>query len=310
VRLPFPAVLGFALFAAGSLAAEPPADLKPEAKFLPDDCQMVGVIRVEQLLSSDAFRLLEKESPLIARQQKAMAANLPLPLDQIDRIVLGGPVTGEGEGLFVVHTRMNIDPDKVIWSKTSFDMPSIVKVGTYELHHRRNESYCIVAPKLLVFGKESALRVVLARNREPTFSAALDGALKEADLKATVAFALDVAGVRTARRGDPVPFIPGLQMALTERAADSLALTLKFGPAVEVRAIAVPAAGYDKGATVLKDEATRFAEFHRTNLKGLMAADDVVDIFKLNIVAEPKRVTASTQFGAAPLVRLLKRLAE
>ncbi len=309
MRIPFAAALGFVLVAAGPLPAEPPAALKPEAKFLPDNCQMVGVVRVEQLLTSDAFRLLEKESPLIARQQKAIAANLPLPLDQIDRIVLGGPVTGEGEGVFVVHTRKKIVPENVVWSKTGFDLPSTVKVGNYELHRRRNESYSIVADDLLVVGKELALRLVLTRDREPMFSAGLDAALKEADLSVTVAFALDVASVRVARRGDPVPFIPGLQMALAERAADGLTLTAKFGKAVEVRAIAVPSAAFDKSVTVLKDEVTRFAEFHRMTLKGSVA-DDVLDIFKLNVAAEPKRVTASTQFGAAPLARLLNELAK
>jgi hypothetical protein len=288
-------------------AAEPPADLKPEAKFLPDDCQMVAVVRVEQLLASEAFKALEKESPLVARQRKVFAANMPLPLEQIDRIVLGGPVTGEGEGLFVIHTRKKIDRRDVVWGHTAFDLPSPTKVGAFELNRRRNESYSIVAPDLLVFGKESVVRAALLRNQEPQFSAALDGALKEADPSATVVFALDVIGVHKSRRGSAVPFIPGLQMVAAEEAAISLVLTAKLGDTIEVKASALPS--LEKNAvTTLRNEAKGFGEFHQTTLKDRGAAGDVVDIFKLNVVAEEKRVTASTRFGGAALARLLNQL--
>ena len=209
MRVPFRVVFGFTLLAAGRSAAEMPTALQPEAKFLPDNCQMVGVVRVAELIGSDAYKLLEKESSLVARQQKAIAGELPLALDQIDHIVLGGTVTGEGEGLFVVHTRKPIVAKEIVWANTGFDLPVALKVGKYEMQRRRTESYCVVAPDVLVFGKDTALHAVLSRDREPTFSTFLEAALKEADLKATVAFALDVSSVRSAGAVTRSPSSPG-----------------------------------------------------------------------------------------------------
>jgi hypothetical protein len=314
VRIIASAVVAFAVLVAGHsvVAAEPPTAIAAEAKFLPDNCQLLGVVRVEQLLKSPAFQLLVKEAPLVAREEKAIAANLPLPLDQIDRIVLGGGVMGEEEGLFVIRTRATILPETVAWSTSRVDPPKKVKVGKddkYDLYQRRHESYCVVGENLLVFGKESALRAVLARDAAPALSAHLATALKDADLMATVAFALDVESVRNKRRSEPAPFIPGLQVARVEAATDSLALTVKFGDQIEVSAVARATAA-DKSEK-LTDEAKAFAAFHQTSLKRDRGVpDEVLDIFKFNVAVEGKRVTASTKCTAAAVVRLLKSLSQ
>ncbi len=86
-------------------AEPPPAGLGEEAKYLPNDCQIVGVVRVEQLLGSAAYQQLKKESQQVAKQEEAIAHTLPLPLEQIKQIVFGGGGTGQSEGLFVVRTR-------------------------------------------------------------------------------------------------------------------------------------------------------------------------------------------------------------
>jgi hypothetical protein len=314
VRIIAFAVVAFAVLVAGRsvTAAEPPAAIAAEAKFLPDNCQLLGVVRVEQLLKSPAFQLLSKEAPLVAREQKAIAANLPLPLDQIDRIVLGGGVAGEDEGLFVIRTRATILPETVSWSASRIDPPKKVKVGKYDMYQRRHESYCVVGENLLVIGKESALRAVLARDAAPGLSAHLAAALKDAaaDPMATVALALDVESVRNKRRGEPAPFIPGLQLARAEAAADSLALTVKVGDRIEVSAVARAAAA-DKSEEGLTVEVKAFAAFHQTTLKRDRGApDEVLDIFKFNVAVEGKRVTASTKCTAAAVVRLLKALSQ
>ena len=292
-------------------AAEAPNALAPEAKYLPDNCQMVGVVRVAQLLGSPAYQQFKKASPQCAKQEATIAGNMPLPLDQIDRIVFGGGVTGGGEdeGLWVVHARTKIDPEHVIWAKTRFDLPAKEKVGKYEVHTRRTESYCIVGDDLLVFGRLNLLRAVLERDKAPTFSSALDAALKDTDLTATVAFTLDVTAIRSKRRGETLPFIPGLQMVRAEAATNGLALMAKFGEQIEVSATALAAT--DAGATTLKQEAGHFADFQSKVLKeDRNAPDDVLDIFKFNVTAEGKRVTVSTKFGAASAATLLKLLVQ
>src|SRR5262249_32066237 len=146
-------VLGLALPAAAPAA--PPAAIAAEVTFLPDYYQLIGVVRVEQLLGSAAYKQL-RTAAQVEKDEKAIAENPPLPLDQIDQLVLGGVVTGTGEGLFVIRARTKIEPKQVKWATSRFDAPVVVKVGKYEMYRRRSESYCIV-DNLLVFGKESML---------------------------------------------------------------------------------------------------------------------------------------------------------
>ncbi len=292
-------------------AAEAPADLNPEAKFLPDNSQSVGIVRVKELLGSPAYQQFKKAAPQAAMQEATVAGYFPMPLDQIDRIVFAGGVTGAGEdeGLWVVHARAKIVPEKVLWATTRYDLPVKEKVGKYEMYARRTESYAIVADDLLVFGKAPLLRSVLQRDRTAVTSSALEAVLKDADLTATVVFALDVAAVRAKRRGEALPFIPGLQIGRAEGATNGLALTAKLGEQIEIAVTALAAT--DEGVVKLKDEATRFAEYQKTVLKQERnAPEDVLAIFKFNVAAEGKQVTVSTRFGPAPLAELLKLLAQ
>ncbi len=197
----------------------------------------------------------------------------------------------------------------MVWSKSRVDPYTKVMVGKHELYRRHSESYCLVGANLLVFGQETALRAVLVREEAPRFSTALAGALKDADLSATIVFAFDVADIREKRRGDAVPFIPGMHMVKAEEATESLALTAKFGEAIEVYATA-QASATNGSETTLKDEAARFAAFHTTILKNKRNAPaNVLAIFNLNIGSEKKRVTATSRFGAASFAHLLKLLA-
>ena len=313
------AVFGlFALVVAAhpAAAAKPPDLIAAEAKYLPDHCQMVGIVRVKQILESPAYKQLRKESPMVRNQEKALADNMPLPLEQIEQIVFGGAVTGDEEGLFVVRTRKKIDAADVVWSKNRVDPPIKQLVHKSMMYRRRSESYCLVAEDLLLFGRASAIEAVLERAAPTDFSAALDKALTAADLTATVVFALDVPAIHKKRVGGPVPFIPGLNMKLAEALTEGLALTAKFGEMIEVSATAhaminLPAKflTVEGAATYLGAEADRFAKFHRTALKDERnASEDVLGMFNFNIAADGKRATASTRFAAPAFAQLLKLL--
>jgi hypothetical protein len=298
-------VLGLALPAAAPGA--PPAAIAAEGMFLPDYCQLVGVVRVEQLLGSAAYKQL-RTAAQVEKDEKAIAENLPLPLDQIDQLVLGGVVTGAGEGLFVIRARTRIKPEQVKWVNSRFDAPVMVKVGKYDMYRRRSESYCIV-DNLLVFGKESILRSVLERNEAPLFSKSLTAELANADMTATACFVLDVADIRTRRQREVLPFIPGLHMLSLEDATDSLTLTAKVGDQIELSASAL--AGPDKDtAGKLKGEAEQFTTFHKKTLEIKSAPPAVLDIFKFTPVVQDKRVTVSTRFGGEVGAKLLYLLAK
>ena len=298
-------VLGLALPAAAPAA--PPAAIAAEAMFLPDYCQLIGVVRVEQLLGSAAYKQL-RSAAQVEKDEKAIAENLPLPLDQIDQLVLGGVVTGTGEGLFVIRARGKIKPEQVKWASSRFDAPVMVKVGKHDMYKRRSESYCIV-DNLLVFGKESMLRSVLERSEAPLFSKALTAELAKADMTATACFVLDVADIRVRRQREVLPFIPGLHMVSLEDATDSLTLTAKVGDQIELSASAL--AGPDKEAVgKLKGEAEQFTTFHKKILEIKSAPPAVLDIFKFTPVVQDKRVTVSTRFGGEAAARLLNLLAK
>src|SRR4051794_6405311 len=112
----YAAVLVLVGAVASAPAAELPAALAPEAKFLPDNSRMVGIVRVKELLGSPAYLQFKKAAPQCAMQEATIAGNLPLPLDQIDRLVFAGGVIGGGEdeGLWVVRTRSALVPKNVL----------------------------------------------------------------------------------------------------------------------------------------------------------------------------------------------------
>jgi hypothetical protein len=309
-------VLGLALPAAAPAA--PPAAIAAESVFLPDLCQLVGVVRVEQLLGSAAYKQL-RTAAQVEKDEKAIADNLPLPLDQIDQLVLGGVVTGSGEGIFVIRARTKIKPEQVKWATSRFDAPVVVKVGKYDMYRRRSESYCIV-DNLLVFGKESALRKVLERTEATYFTKALAAELANADMTATACFVLDVADIRTRRQREVLPFIPGLHMVSLEDATDVLTLTAKVGDTIELSASALAAVPRDPVADLpkvvkqhmdlLKSEVSQFTTFHQKTLEIKSAPPAVLDIFKFMPVVQDKRVSVSTRFGGDAGAKLLYLLAK
>ena len=285
-------------------SAEPPADLR----YLPSNCQMVGVIHVEKLLASPAFKLLQKEVPAVAVRTPKAPTSLPLPLDAIDSVLFGGVATGAtGEGVFVFRTRKPIKPGDVVWASNNVNRPAPVKVGKFTMYQRRGDSYCLAGENLLVVGEAKVLHAILEREKMPTLSKTLETALPDVDWSATVACVLDMRDIRGKRIGAP-PFIPGLDLPAAEGLMEALIVSLKSDDEMN---LAVTAIANDKaGAAALKGHVERFATFARKALENpeVNAPQEVVNLFKLATNIEGTRVTVTARLPAEPLARLLNIL--
>jgi hypothetical protein len=295
------------ILAAPSPAQDLPQDIREEARFLPDGCQLVGVVKMKNLIESKAYKQLKAQQS-IRRVERAVAHELPLPLNAIDRVVFGGIATEDGQrGVFVFRTTKDITEADVLWSKDSADPPIPEKVGNFTIQLRRSTSYILVDATTLVVGDDAVLKSVATRKGAPVFSAPLKDAIKEIGRGgATIALAIDVNDVRARQRGKAQPFIPGLDLDDAEARAENLALSLTFGDDVQLEVSAYAADALR--AAELKVIAEKFSKYGMSAMKKRGEPAAVIDLFSFTPVIMGARCSISKKLPAEPLAELIELL--
>lgn len=210
------------------LAGVPLAAAAPKATdplmYLPKDCIFVVSVRAADLLASDGWKELTKEIPDVNKGLDEMEGHLGLARANVSRIIFGVPDVDtkakwdERPGpviLIPTAQAVNADGIKALQKQkrskgaklrefravkagkyTLYEGPSLKftfsskeKPGEEHVYDGRGESFCIVADKLVIYGKARDLKAVLERDKMPELSKELQAALKEADMSKTIGFA-------------------------------------------------------------------------------------------------------------------------
>jgi len=246
-------------------AADNPAD---DLKFMPADSNLLMVIQMEKLITSDSFKKLRKEIPMMDKEfDESFRKHYVIDVGNVQRMVLGGNVKNEPVGVFQLKTAVTAD---VLKKGGNFKNFKEEKVGTFTLYvpdqefrdQEHREALCLVNDKTLVHGRVKDLRPVLERNKKPEFSAGMQAALKEIDPAATVNYAVDLKALLGAEKP---PMVPGVDFNKVADNASGALLAIKIGKDVEFRGVAV--CKDEAGAKEAKKQADALLAFFGDQLK-------------------------------------------
>jgi hypothetical protein len=192
------------------IAGGPP----PEYKYLPDNCQMVAVVNLEEILESDAYKQAKKEVP---EMEKSINDDkqFGISASNIVRIVAGGNFEGKegGDGVVVLRTKSAVKASD-IESKKAPTKYKQIKEGDYTIYHADGQfgadAFCVADDKTVLIGKKDTLVKVLRRDKKPEFSEGLKNAMKQVSFKKSVALAVDVKSLQSkmpkSNPGEPFDF--------------------------------------------------------------------------------------------------------
>jgi hypothetical protein len=164
-----------------------------ELVYMPNNCEYVAVAKIDELIKSDAFKQVENEVPQF---KQAMAVGdaekeIGLPLSNVERLVIGGPLSNRDEPVVAVRTKQAVKAEDLT-AKIKGKTFTPAKEGSYTIYETggvHGQAFCVVKKNLVLFGSGPALRVVLRRDKKPEMSDNLKAALKELDFKQTVTVA-------------------------------------------------------------------------------------------------------------------------
>jgi hypothetical protein len=164
-----------------------------ELTYMPNNCEILASIRVDQLLASDAYKQVEREVPQLKQAIAGGEAEkeIGLQLSNIERVVVGGTMGNREQPIVAVRTKQAVKADDLV-AKIKGKSFTNKKVGSYTLYEAGADGFCVVSNKLVLFGPSGGVQAVLSRNKKPTFSAGLSAAMKEADFSKTIAVAVAV----------------------------------------------------------------------------------------------------------------------
>jgi hypothetical protein len=172
-----------------------------ELKYMPDNCQMLASVRVEQILKSDAYAELKREVPE-AEELLKKEPKLLLPLDDIAVISMGLSFKDADNAIVVIQTKSAVSAAD-IKSHRKNESYKEVQVGRYTLYEGNSEAFCIAESKLVVFGKAAAVRKVLERDKKPELSEGMKAAIKQVDFSKSMVVAINTKGVELPKSSDP-----------------------------------------------------------------------------------------------------------
>ncbi len=280
--------------------------LGDELTYMPGDSEILASVRLDQLLTSNAYKQVEKELPPQVKQMisSAKAQNeIGLQLSNVDRIVVGGAMDSKNQFVVAVRTKQPVKAEDMV-NQIKGKKFTGTKVGSYTLYETASEGgegFCVANKKLVLFGPNKSLRDVLQRNKKPTFSAGLSAAMKEADFSRTIVLAMAPKPAAARPRG-PAGFpFPGAMPFGGGDDLEGAVLQVKVTADVSVSVV-----------VLCKDSATATAAKKKldegmTQMKSnQMVPKDISNAINVKTSVSGRKVTATTDIKVAPLIQAVK----
>lgn len=196
-------------------------------RYLPDDCVGMVSIQVGDLQTGAAWDEINREFPEASRSLDHLEKEVGIAKNNIDQVVMGIPAaeisasrTAAGmidrpQTIAIVKTRQAVTADGIkslqnqdshggqqfkevtVGAYTLFEGESIMARFSFdpnkkverERYDGTGYSFCVVSSTLVIYGRGKDLKALLERDKNPELSDAMQAALKDTDLSATVAFA-------------------------------------------------------------------------------------------------------------------------
>jgi hypothetical protein len=318
----YTAVFAALLFVA--LPARAPAGAASKSgddfRYLPDNAQFVCVIRVDELLASDAVKKLRKEIPEIdegfGEYESPFRKEFGFEFSNVDRVTVGSRLKG-GFPISVFRLKKPVDVKTVLKARkeAGFKFDNAIKfkeerVGPVTWYVSDKESHpeavCFPNATTVVFGRANDLKPLLQRNKGAVLSGVVQAAFKEADPGATIMLAVDVKAGFDALK----PLLDFLQVrAERPEAADAVSLTIKVANNFALHGVMVCKDG--TAAQEVQKQAEGFRTAALAKLKDAppgMYRKDILDLpMSVKLSTRGNLVETSVSLSAGLLINEFKR---
>jgi hypothetical protein len=244
-------------------------------KYLPADTNLLFVVKMDQIVASDAFKKLRKEIPMFDKEaEKGFRSEFGFDISNVDRITMGGNVKSEGPVGFI-RLKKPVTAEAIVKARseprfqgdkgTTFKDEKVGSFTVFVPDKEYRDAFCLVTADNLVHGRVKQLEAVLEANPKPPLaSAGMQAALKEAESGATVTLVMD-GKVLTAEKPPP---IPGVDFAKLADGVSGMSLTVKLGGGnVALRGVGV--CKDEKTAEDVKKQAEAILKFLGEQMKNL-----------------------------------------
>jgi len=221
------------------------ADVAADFKLLPADSNLVAVIQMEKLLASDAFAKLRKAIPEIDKEGKGFDVEFRrefgFDIKALERMTIGGRV--QDQPVMVLRLKTPVKAADVAKVRAEDPRNKDVqfkeeKVGTHTLYvpsAEYRDAFCQLDDKTLLYGRAKTLKPLLEDAKNSGLGPVLQPVIKAADLKADVVLLMDLKDVTSKEKLD----LPGLDVKKVIDSTTGAYLTVKVGPEVTVRGVAL-----------------------------------------------------------------------
>ncbi|MBY0528311.1 MAG: zinc-ribbon domain-containing protein [Gemmataceae bacterium] len=211
-----------------------------EIKYLPNNCQLIGAVRVEQLIASDAYKDIKGALPDREKDwEKDFEKEMGVPVSSIQHVMFGGTLgAGAPDFVMVIRTNKDITASDIIANRKNASFKED-KVGNYTVHEGFSDAFCLPEKRIVVLAKsKESLKKILERDKKPELSEGLRNAMKHADFSKTVAIAVNFKDIKNKLE----EFVPGGKRTLDDVDLDDIegvALEAKVGKDIAVTNVAL-----------------------------------------------------------------------
>jgi hypothetical protein len=185
------------------------ADWSSGLQFLPDPCQLLVSIRVNQVATSAALKQLEAMLPFVTEGKKEFKDKAGMDVADIEYVLVGASAK-DATYAMVVWSRMPVTPKQLMDSAKdqTFTEEKVGRFTLYKAAPEDSSSFCPVAEQVTVVGPSEMLKKILERDRKAELSPGLLATMGALNTRSSIFVAGDLAAVLEGETALPV------QMAL------------------------------------------------------------------------------------------------
>jgi hypothetical protein len=158
--------------------------------FAPDGVQTVGSVRLDDLMNSQVYKMIQAENPNLKVNVGLEDSDSKVLLNKGVVQVIFMNSANSADSIVYIKFRQTVTPDEVksagIRKSRNYTEST---VGKFKVYEAPGQAFCLVNGTTLVEGRKDALKKVLQRSARPTLSKELERAIAEAGWGKSMALA-------------------------------------------------------------------------------------------------------------------------
>ncbi|MDW8264426.1 MAG: hypothetical protein RMJ52_03735 [Gemmataceae bacterium] len=176
--------------------------LSRDLQYLPDNCHIIGSLRIEQIRTSPSWNYLKtelskelaKDLPMETDQFSSLVENLiGVPVDQVAQVIVGGTLGSDmtPDLVVVIRTNKPVTTSQIEGRKKELSFQK-VSVGKHTVYAASDVAFCVPEQQVVLWAKSAdTFKKILERTGRPQISDGMQQALKQIDFSQSLALAIN-----------------------------------------------------------------------------------------------------------------------